>query len=110
MEMNLLKGISLRTKLIGATIAMSIVLTIGGALGLYKLNQIMSYSENAYTHMVKEDPGDEKEYHEDLMVARQANTVIQAITLGGGLSSILLCAGIAFFFICPVSPLLHRLG
>src|SRR3989344_9325434 len=109
MEMNLVKGISLRTKLIGATIAMSIVLTIGGALGLYKLNQIMSYSENAYTHMVKEDPGDEKEYHEDLMVARQANTVIQAITIGGVLASILTCAGLAFYFIRAVPPPLTRL-
>src|SRR3989344_6972776 len=99
MEMNLVKGISLRTKLIGATIAMSIVLTIGGTLGLYKLNQIMSYSENAYTHMVKEDPGDEKEYHEDLMVARQANTVIQAFTIRGVIHYLSSGSGMAVYLI-----------
>src|SRR3989344_5591101 len=87
MEMNLVKGITLKTKLISVTAVMSVLLAIIGALGLFSLNKIMSYTESAYVHLHKEDPKEAGIYAAELTRARSANNVVVGIVIGG----VLLC-------------------
>ena len=109
MEMNLVKGITLKTKLIGAAAAMSVMLVIGGALGLYSLSKIMGYTENAYVHLQEEDPKEADVYAAGLAQARKSNTVIIVISVSGILFGIAGCVALAIYFVRTVSDPLNKL-
>ncbi|MBI5783392.1 MAG: HAMP domain-containing protein, partial [Gammaproteobacteria bacterium] len=109
MEMNLVKGITLKTKLIGAAAAMSLMLVIGGALGLYSLSKVMGYTESAYVHLQKEDPKEADVYAAELTQAKMANTVIVVITVGGILFCVAGSAALAIYFVRTVSDPLNKL-
>ena len=109
MEMYYAKGIDLRTKLLGAAAILSLLFLIGGGLGLYNLSRIMQYTENAYTHLQKEDPKEADEYASMLAQTQKANLIIQAITTGGILFCIVCCVGFSFYFVRTVSNPLGKL-
>src|SRR3989338_1336572 len=87
MDMNLVKDITLKTKLIGGAAVMALLLVVIGALGLFSLNKIMSHPESAYVHLQKQDPKEADTYVAELTRARSANTVVVGVVIGG----VLLC-------------------
>ena len=110
MEMNLVKGITLKTKLISGAAIMALLLVVIGALGLFSLNKIMSYTESAYVHLQKKDPKEADTYAAELTRARGANTVVVAVVIGGVLLCITGFTAIAVYFIRTVSNPLNKLA
>src|SRR3989344_6696693 len=99
MEMNLWKGITLKPKLISGAAIMALLLVVIGALGLFSLNKIMSYTESAYVHLQKQDPKEADTYTAELTRARSANTVVVGVVIGGVLLCITGVTVIAVYFI-----------
>src|SRR3989344_5361521 len=110
MEMNLVKGITLKTKLISGAAIMALLLVVIGALGLFSLNNIMSYTESAYVHLQKKDPKEADTYAAELTRARGANTVVVGVVIGGVLLCITGFTAIAVYFIRTVSNPLNKLA
>jgi methyl-accepting chemotaxis protein len=114
MEMYYAKGINLRTKIIGASAIISLLLLIGGSIGLYNLSRIMQYTEGAteraYVQLQKEDPKAAAAYPSELAQVKKANLIIQVITGGGILFCIALSVGITIYFIRTVSAPLSKLA
>ena len=109
MEMNLVKGMTLRIKLIGAAVAISIMLITGGSLGLYHHNRVMQLTEEAYLHLQKEDPSGAPKYAAQLDQAKKASIVVQVITIGGVLICIVGSVFLAAYFVRTVSSPLNKL-
>jgi len=110
MEMNLVKGITLKKKLIGGAIVMSLLLVVIGALGLFSLSKIMGYTENAYVHLQKEDPKEAGVYAAELTRARNANNVVVGVVIGGVLLCVTGFVGLAVYFVHTVSDPLNKLA
>ncbi|MEK7206978.1 MAG: methyl-accepting chemotaxis protein, partial [Pseudomonadota bacterium] len=109
MEMNLVKGMTLRTKLIGAAVIISIMLITGGSLGLFHHNRVMQLTEEAYLHLQKEDPSAAPKYAAQLDQTKKASIVVQVITIGGVLICIAGGIFLATYFVRTVSSPLNNL-
>ena len=109
MEMNLVKDITLKTKLVGGAAVMALLLVVIGALGLFSLSKIMSYTESAYVHLQQKDPKEADTYAAELTQARSANTVVVGVVIGGVLLCITGFTALAVYFIRTVSNPLNKL-
>ena len=110
MEMYYAKGITLRAKLIGAAAGLSLLFVIGGVFGLYSLGKIMEYTENAYSHLQKEDPKEANGYASELSQAKKAALTIQFIVMGALLLCVVVSAALATYFARTVARPLTKLA
>ncbi|MDH5486783.1 MAG: methyl-accepting chemotaxis protein [Gammaproteobacteria bacterium] len=109
MEMYYAKGLNLRIKIISAAIIISVLMLVGGSIGLYKLSEIMQHAEGVSTQLQKERPKEAVTYANQFTQLKKANLTIQAITTGGIIFCIVLLAGFTFYFIRTVSDPLNKL-
>jgi methyl-accepting chemotaxis protein len=109
MEMYYAKGVSLRAKIIGAAMIMSLLLLLGGSIGLYNLSRIMQHTQAAYAQLQQDKSREAQTYADQLAQLKRANLTIQAIIAGGILFCIVCSAAFAVYFIRTVSNPLGKL-
>ncbi len=108
MEMYYAKGLNLRIKMVAAALIMTVMLIVGGALGLRSLSLVMDSIEEAQAS-AKDNPAmmlSLQASHEKAMsVYRQ----YRLITIGSVLAAVIVPIGIAIYFVRTVSGPLNRL-
>ncbi len=109
MEMYYAKGINLRKKIVGAAAIISLLLVIGGSIGLYNLSEIMQHTQEVYAQLQKNNAKEAVAYAAEYAQLKKANLTIQAITTGGILFCIACCVVFAVYLIRTVSNPLNKL-
>ncbi len=109
MEMYYAKGINLRSKIVGTAVIISLLLVIGGSIGLYNLSEIMRHTQEVYAQLQKNNSKEAVVYATEYAQLKKANLTIQAITTGGILFCIACSVVFAVYLIRTVSNPLNKL-
>lgn len=116
METFYAKGMKLRSKLIGAAALICLMVSAGGAVGLYNLKQVMSFAETSHVYVQNvmkmraiDDPAILKEYQDSYTSAERA--YLQAIILTAVMvvASLLLLVGVGYYVARTLTRPMNRL-
>ena len=116
METFYTKGLRLRSKLIGAALLISLVVSAGGAIGLYNLKQVMGFAETSHAYVQNvmrmraiDDPAILKDYQDSYASAERAYLqakVLTSVMIG---ISLLLLAGVSYYVARTLTRPMNRL-
>ncbi len=116
MESFYASGMKLRSKLVGAAVVICLVVSAGGAIGLYNLKQVMGFAESSHTYVQNvmrmraiDDPAILKEYQDSYANAEKA--YLQAKVMGFVMIgvSLLLLAGVGYYVTRTLTRPMNRL-
>jgi len=108
MEMNLVKGLTLRAKLIGAAVLLCATCAIVCVFLLQNADKLIKHNEAVYAQMLKDRPADAQKFAGEYEQARKSGQMIYVATFGG----VLFCLGgivLAMYFVRTVSDPLDKL-
>ncbi|HJX17667.1 MAG TPA: methyl-accepting chemotaxis protein [Acidiferrobacterales bacterium] len=116
METFYVKGMKLRSKLIGAAALICLVVSAGGAIGLYNLKQVMGFAETSHAYVQNvirmraiDDPAILKEYQDSYESAGRAYLQAKVLTMLMVVVSLLLLAGVGYYVARTLTRPMNRL-
>jgi len=116
METFYAKGMRLRSKLVGATALICLLVSAGGAIGLYNMKQVMGFAETSHTYVQNvmkmraiDDPAILKEYQDSYASAERAylQAIVLTIVMVG--ISLLLLVGVSYYVVRTLTRPMNRL-
>jgi len=110
------KGVRLRSKLIGAAILITLMVSATGAIGLYNLKQVKGFAETSHAYVQNvmrmraiDDPAILKEYQDSYDSAERAYLQAQVLGISMIVVSLLLMVGVGYYVARTLTRPMNRL-
>jgi len=110
------KGLRLRSKLVGAALLIFLMVSAGGAIGLYNLKQVMGFAETSHAYVQNvmrmraiDDPAVLKEYQDSYASAERAYLQAKVLSIAMIGISLLLLVGVSYYVARTLTRPMNRL-
>jgi len=108
MEMNLVKGATLRAKMVGAAVLLCVICAIVWAFLLQNADKLIEHNEAVYAQMLRDRPADAQKFAGEYEQARKSGQMIYVAAFSG----VLFCLGgiaLATYFVRTISDPINKL-